>query len=58
MCVRLGRGPKYLDQILPLGLGDQRLKLGCCKCIDKTGLGNDQQENLSSGEDREFVCLR
>jgi hypothetical protein len=40
-----------LDQILAFGLGDERLKLGSGECVDKTGLRNDQEENLGSGED-------
>lgn len=31
-----------LNQILALGLGDERLKLGCCEGIDQTSLGNDE----------------
>jgi hypothetical protein len=47
----------YLDQVLSFSLGDKRLKLGCCEGIDQTSLGDDEQENLSAGEYRQFVCL-
>lgn len=48
----------YLNEVLSLGLGDKRLKLGGCEGVDETGLGDDEKENLSAGEDRELVCLR
>lgn len=46
-----------MDQILAFGLGDERLELGSRESVDKTGLRNDQQENLGSGEDRKFIRL-
>jgi hypothetical protein len=48
----------YLDKVLPLSLGDERLELGCRKCVDQASLGDNEQENLGAGEYREFVCLR
>lgn len=33
----------YLDQVLALGLGDQRLKFGRCESVDQAGLRHDQQ---------------
>jgi hypothetical protein len=47
----------YLDQVLSFSLGDKRLKLGGCEGIDQTSLGDDEQENLSAGEYRQFICL-
>jgi hypothetical protein len=53
----LVRTGAYLDQILALGLGDERLKLGSCEGVDQTCLGDDEEENLSTSQDRQFVCL-
>lgn len=39
-----------LDEILALGLGDEGLELGSRKRIHETGLGHDEQEDLSAGE--------
>jgi hypothetical protein len=47
----------YLDQILPLGLGHERLELGGGEGVDQTRLGDDEEEDLRSGEDRQLVCL-
>lgn len=47
----------YLDQVLAFGLCDQRLKLGSGEGVDKTGFGDDQQENLCASKDGQFVCL-
>ncbi len=47
----------YLDKILSFSLGDKRLKLRCCKGIDQTGLGDNEEEDLGAGEDRQLVCL-
>lgn len=48
---RLTRGA-YLDQILALGLGNERLELGSGEGINKARLGDDQQQNLSACQDR------
>lgn len=57
---RLG-GPRergtHLDQILPLGLGDQRLQLGGGEGVDQPRLGDDEQEDLRARQDGQFVCL-
>ena len=47
----------YLDQILSLGLGDERLQLGRGEGVDQTGLGDDEQEDLGASEDGELVSL-
>jgi hypothetical protein len=47
----------YLDEVLALGLGDERLQLGGGECVDKTGLGDDQQQHLGAGEDGQLVSL-
>lgn len=47
----------YLNEVLALGLGDQRLEFGSSEGVDKAGLGDDQQENLSASQDREFISL-
>lgn len=33
----------YLDEVLALSFGDQRLKLWRSECIDQSGLGNNEQ---------------
>lgn len=53
----LGRIQTGLDQVLALGLCDQRLELGCGKSVDKTGLGNDKKKNLGASQHREFIGL-
>lgn len=40
----------YLNQVLPLSLGDKRLELRCCEGIDKAGLRDDEEEDLGAGE--------
>lgn len=35
-----------LDEVLTLGLGDERLQLRRRECVDKAGLGDDEQEHL------------
>ncbi len=47
----------YLDQILALWLCDQRLQLGRREGVDKTGFGHDEKQDLSTCQDRQFVCL-
>jgi hypothetical protein len=41
----------YLNQVLALGLGNQRLKFWGSKGVDKAGFGDDQEENLSASQD-------
>ena len=47
----------YLDQVLALGLGHQRLELGGGEGVDETSLGHDEQKDLGASEDRQFVGL-
>lgn len=47
----------YLDQVLALGLGDERLQLGGREGIDKASLGDDQQENLGTRKNGQLVGL-
>jgi hypothetical protein len=47
----------YLNEVLALGLSDQRLQFGSSEGVDKAGFGDDQEENLSTSKDREFICL-
>ena len=47
----------YLDQVLALGLGHQRLELGSGEGVDETSLGHDEQKDLGASEDRQFVGL-
>jgi len=46
-----------LNQVLSFSLGDKGLKLRCCECVDQTGFGDDEQEDLSSRKDGQFVRL-
>lgn len=46
-----------LDEVLTLGLGDERLQLRCGESVDKAGLGYDKQEDLGACERRELVSL-
>lgn len=48
----------YLNEVLALGLRDERLELGSGEGVDETGLGHDEKKHLGAGEDRELVCLR
>jgi hypothetical protein len=41
-----------LDQVLALGLGDERLQLGGRESVDESGLGDDEQEDLGAGQGR------
>jgi hypothetical protein len=47
----------YLDQVLSLGLGHQRLELGSGEGVNETSFRDDEQKNLSASEDRQFVGL-
>lgn len=48
----------YLDEVLALWLGHERLKFGCGEGVDQARLGHNKEEDLRAGEDREFVRLR
>lgn len=54
---KVGMGKYYLDKVLSFGLRHQWLQLGSCEGVDETGLGHDQEKDLGSSKDREFVCL-
>lgn len=41
----------HLNEILTLGLGDERLQLWSGEGVDQTRLGDDEQEDLGAGED-------
>jgi hypothetical protein len=46
-----------LNEIFAFGLGDKRLEFGGCECVDKTSLGDDEQEDLGASESGELVSL-
>jgi hypothetical protein len=48
----------YLNQVLAFWLGDEWLQFRGCERVDEASLGDDQQKDLGTGEDREFVGLR
>jgi hypothetical protein len=50
-------GAAYLDEVLALGLGHERLQLGCRECVDQARLGHDEEQHLRAGEDGQLVCL-
>jgi hypothetical protein len=54
-CVFLERS--YLDQVLALGLGHQRLELGGGEGVDETSLGHNEQKDLGASEDGQLVGL-
>ena len=39
-----------LNEILPLGLGDERLELSSSEGIDETGLRDHEEKDLGAGE--------
>lgn len=47
----------YLDEVLALGFCDQGLEFGCCEGVDESCLGDDEEEHLGAGEDRELISL-
>ena len=47
----------YLDEVLALGLGDKWLQLGCGEGVDEARLGDNEQQDLGAGEDRQLVGL-
>jgi hypothetical protein len=51
------RGAAYLDEVLALGLGHERLQLGCGECVHQARLGHDEEQHLGAGEDGQLVCL-
>ena len=54
----LGFISAHPDEVLALGLGDEWLQLGGCECVDEASLRDNQQQDLSTGESRQFVSLR
>lgn len=47
----------YLDEVLAFGLGHERLELRGGEGVDKAGFRDDEEQDLGTSEDREFVCL-
>jgi hypothetical protein len=47
----------YLNQVLAFGLSDEWLQSRSCERVDEASLGDDQQQDLGTGEDRELVGL-
>lgn len=52
------RGEAYLNKVLALSLGDKRLKFGRRKGIDEASFGNDEEEDLGAGQNRQLVSLQ
>lgn len=57
ICIVTICGRTYLDQVFSFCLCNKRLKLWRSEGIDKTSFGDNEEEDLSSSEDRQFVCL-
>lgn len=53
---RVRRGA-YLNKVLALRLGDERLELGRGKSIDEASFGNDEKQHLGACQNRQFVSL-
>jgi hypothetical protein len=47
----------YLNQVLAFWLSDEWLQFRSCERVDEACLGDDQQKDLGTSEDREFVGL-
>lgn len=47
----------HLDQVLSFGFGDERLELRRSESVDETRLRDDEQKDLGTGENRQFVGL-
>jgi hypothetical protein len=50
-------GEAYLNQILALSLGDERLQLGGREGVDQARLRYNEQKNLSAGQDGQLVSM-
>lgn len=48
----------HLNKVLAFWLGDQRLELWGGEGVDQTGLRDDEQQDLGTGQDGQFVSLR
>jgi hypothetical protein len=55
--MRLRCRAAYLDEVLALGLGHQRLQLWCGEGVDEARLGHDEEQHLRAGQDRQLVGL-
>ena len=53
-----GRVEACLNEVLALGLCDERLELGSGEGIDKTGLRDDEEKDLSTSEGGKLVGLK
>lgn len=53
----MGRVETCLNEILALGLSNERLELRGGKGVDETGLRHDEEEDLRAGEGGELVRL-
>lgn len=47
----------HLDQVLALWLGDQRLELGRGEGVDQSRLGDNQEQDLSTGQNGQLIGL-
>lgn len=55
--IRAWAAEAYLDEILALRLGDQRLQLWCSECVHKTGLRYDEEQDLCACQHGQLVGL-
>lgn len=42
----------YLNKILALGFGDEWLELRGCESVDQSGFGDNEQQDLSTSQNR------
>jgi hypothetical protein len=54
---RSGSRRAHLDEVLALGLGDERLQLGRRERVDEARLGDDEKQHLGSGKDGQLIGL-
>lgn len=52
------RSEAYLDEVLALGFGDQRLELRCGEGVHKSSLRHDQKQDLGACENGQLVGLQ
>jgi hypothetical protein len=55
---RKGFGCSYLNQVFALWFCYEWLKLGRCEGVNQASLGDNEQQYLGAGQDRELVGLR
>ena len=47
----------YLNEVFAFGFGDERLQLGGGKGVDEPCFGDDEEKDLGTGQNGEFIGL-